>query len=111
MQLLNEGQLQEMRSLLAKAEESQEAAAAESAKKTSTLVKLQKDFEGKITQGVEREKELMSRIEFELASKTAFKKMVRNKITFFEAKIEGLEQHMGWVRESRDRAEGDVTDL
>jgi hypothetical protein len=84
---------------------------AESTEKANALVELQKDFEAKIAQGVEREKELSSRIESELASRTSFKKATRTKIRFYEAKIEGLERHMGWVQKSRDRAEEDAMDL
>jgi hypothetical protein len=92
-------------------EELREAATVESSKKTSTMVELQNDLEEKIAQGVAREKELTSRIESELVGKAAFKRKVRSNITFFKAKIEGLEWQMDWVRESRDHAEEEAADL
>jgi hypothetical protein len=81
-QFLVEDQLWEARSLLAKAEESREAARAESAEKASALVKLQEDFKAKIAQGVKREKELLLHIESELASKTTFEKAAESKMKF-----------------------------
>jgi hypothetical protein len=93
-QFLAEEQLREARSLLAKAEESREAARAESVEKASALVKLQEDFKAKIAQGVKREKELLSHIESELASRTTFEKAAESKMKFYEAKTKGLERHL-----------------
>ena len=66
-QVLVEDQLEKAWSLLAEAKEARTTVAAEVLERTNVMAKLQQDYKAEFVHNAEKKKELLSRIEFELA--------------------------------------------
>jgi hypothetical protein len=72
------------------------------------MSRLQKDSEANIVHCAKREKELLLRIESELASKAATEKAMESKRKLYEALREEMQRAYDREQESRKRAEEDA---